>query len=282
MELFHAGDETQKELIEEWIKESDIYVLLLGGRYGSIDPISGKSYTQWEYEKAGELGKPRFSLVLTEDYINQKVADQKIKATDLEINMKEYGEFKKEVLTRIVSHVNNIDQIESEILKSIHSTIKKHVNILQGWIKGNNLDRITKLEQENKELSSKLLSRQDEVISMKDEYIGEFNFDFVLNEIRSISIKRIYYEVYSSKEIFEKIEKLYSSDATLMDALICFDSFLLRGITSSSDIYRILKGNPLDKLLTFNIIERDEKKYCFSEVGKKFILIYNIKKNAPS
>lgn len=37
MELFHAGDETQKDLISEWIEDSDIYVLILGGRYGSLD-----------------------------------------------------------------------------------------------------------------------------------------------------------------------------------------------------------------------------------------------------
>lgn len=61
MELFHAGDETQKELISEWIEDSDIYVLILGGRYGSLD-TDGMGYTHWEYEKAKELGKPIFSF----------------------------------------------------------------------------------------------------------------------------------------------------------------------------------------------------------------------------
>lgn len=49
MELFSAGDETQLETIRRWISESDIYMLILGGRYGSIEPKTKKSYTQLEY-----------------------------------------------------------------------------------------------------------------------------------------------------------------------------------------------------------------------------------------
>jgi len=43
MELFTAGDETQMEVIRTWIDGSDIFLLILGGRYGSIDPASQRS-----------------------------------------------------------------------------------------------------------------------------------------------------------------------------------------------------------------------------------------------
>lgn len=43
MELFAAGDESQMEAIKRWIEESDVYLLILGGRYGSIDKNSGQS-----------------------------------------------------------------------------------------------------------------------------------------------------------------------------------------------------------------------------------------------
>lgn len=52
MELFKAGNESQLETIKRWIDESDIYVLILGGRYGSLEPKSQLSYTQLEYEYA--------------------------------------------------------------------------------------------------------------------------------------------------------------------------------------------------------------------------------------
>ncbi len=46
MELFKAGNESQLKTIYKWINESDVYMLILSGRYGSIESNSGKSYTQ--------------------------------------------------------------------------------------------------------------------------------------------------------------------------------------------------------------------------------------------
>src|SRR5207245_10331515 len=60
MELFTAGDESQMEVIKQWIDESDVYLLILAARYGSIEPKTGKSYTHLEYEYALSKGKPLF------------------------------------------------------------------------------------------------------------------------------------------------------------------------------------------------------------------------------
>src|SRR5215211_737347 len=64
MELFAAGDESQMKVIERWIDESDVFLLILGGRYGSIEPISGKSYIHLEYEYAVSKEKPLFAVVI--------------------------------------------------------------------------------------------------------------------------------------------------------------------------------------------------------------------------
>lgn len=40
MELFKAG-KSQMVTIQKWIDESDVYMLILGGRYGSIEEESG-------------------------------------------------------------------------------------------------------------------------------------------------------------------------------------------------------------------------------------------------
>jgi hypothetical protein len=66
MELFTSGDTSQMDVIRRWIEESDVYMLLLGARYGSIEPTTGLSYTELEYDYAVSLGKPFFSIVLTE------------------------------------------------------------------------------------------------------------------------------------------------------------------------------------------------------------------------
>lgn len=71
MELFKAGA-SQWQTITKWIDESDIYVLILGGRYGSINEHEGKSYTHLEYEYALSTGMPVFALVLDDKFLQEK------------------------------------------------------------------------------------------------------------------------------------------------------------------------------------------------------------------
>lgn len=195
MELFHAGDETQKELIEEWINDSDIYVLILGGRYGSLDS-DGMSYTEWEYDKAKELSKPSFSLVLTKEYLDNKVEKGLIKATDLEYNTPKLVDFRDKVKSKIVSEINTIEQIEAEVFKAINRIANKQSESLEGWIKGSYLSEIVRLKEENSNLTSQLVSRQIEVIDMqkelsaiKDDYIGEYSFNYVKEKLTNKKIQ---------------------------------------------------------------------------------------------
>ena len=73
MELFAAGDKSQLTIIRRWIRNFDVYMLILGGRYGTIEPVSGKSYIQLEYDYARKLKKPYFAVVMDDDYLNEKV-----------------------------------------------------------------------------------------------------------------------------------------------------------------------------------------------------------------
>lgn len=62
MEAFPAADEEQFEFIKRLIDQTDYYVLLLGGRYGTISP-DGYSYTEKEYRYAKEIGVPILAFV---------------------------------------------------------------------------------------------------------------------------------------------------------------------------------------------------------------------------
>jgi hypothetical protein len=57
MELFPAANDDQWTLIKRVIDDCDYYIVIIGGRYGSIGP-SGLSYTQMEYEYALLRDKP--------------------------------------------------------------------------------------------------------------------------------------------------------------------------------------------------------------------------------
>ena len=62
MELFPASDDTQWELIKRVIEESDYYVVIVAGRYGSLGG-EGISYTEMEYDYAIEKGIPVLGFV---------------------------------------------------------------------------------------------------------------------------------------------------------------------------------------------------------------------------
>lgn len=57
MELFPAADDSQWEFIRKTIDESDYYIVIIGGRYGSLSE-HGKSFTEQEYLYALETEKP--------------------------------------------------------------------------------------------------------------------------------------------------------------------------------------------------------------------------------
>lgn len=58
MELFPASDDDAWTLIKRVIDESDYYLVVSAGRYGSVHPDTGISYTEMEYDYAVKAGKP--------------------------------------------------------------------------------------------------------------------------------------------------------------------------------------------------------------------------------
>ena len=58
MEQFPAAPIEAWEYIKLLIDNADYYLLLFAGKYGTVHPKTGKSYTQMEYEYAKEKGVP--------------------------------------------------------------------------------------------------------------------------------------------------------------------------------------------------------------------------------
>jgi len=159
MELFTAGDESQMTVINRWIDESDVYLLILGGRYGCIERNSRKSYTHLEYEYALSLGKPLFSIVIKENALERKVQEKGTSVIERE-NVKELSVFRELVL----NNVSKFYEDKKDIKIAIHETLSDFAyrKELVGWIRGNNsvntaqlADEIARLTKENSELRSK-------------------------------------------------------------------------------------------------------------------------------
>lgn len=66
MELFIAGGARDVEYIEDCIRKSDIFVILVGARYGSVVKDLGKTYTRLEYDLAIKHKKPVLAFLLND------------------------------------------------------------------------------------------------------------------------------------------------------------------------------------------------------------------------
>lgn len=142
MELFRASDLSQQEIIKKWIEESDAFMLIIGGRYGSLLPSKDKSYTQWEYEDAGKKHKPRFVVLLSDQAIQNKIKEMDYTSV---IEQDEPGKYKEFVTSikkgKLVNLIDDSKDIEIAIANSLKEIEQNHD--LPGWISGKNISDIT-------------------------------------------------------------------------------------------------------------------------------------------
>lgn len=151
MEYFNASDSSQWEVIKSLIRECDYYVLIVAGRYGSIEEESGKSYTQKEFEYAIEQGVPVISFVHKNPGI--------LPGIKIESNPKckeKLESFKSEVKKKLCKLWDNADGLASQVVLSLNSLIKTNPRV--GWVKANEVSsadankEILALRKENEEL----------------------------------------------------------------------------------------------------------------------------------
>lgn len=133
MELFAAGDKSQLETIKKWIDSSDIYLLVLGVRYGSIEPETGLSYIEVEYDYASRSGKPLFAVVIREDEIKNRL--EKLNKDLLKINHADkLSTFRALVLSKTSEFFSDSKDVKIAIHKSINELIEEREFV--GWIRG--------------------------------------------------------------------------------------------------------------------------------------------------
>jgi hypothetical protein len=169
MELFTAGNKSQWEVIQRWISDSDIYMIILGGRYGSIEPNSGLSYTELEYDFAVNSGKPYFAVVINEDALNGRV-----KALGSDIIEKDsqdkLNSFRAKVLNKMSSFFADHKDVKLAVLETIPQLASEYE--LTGWVRATEIpdtkalaEELSRLHAENRELREKLrLYRQNYLI----------------------------------------------------------------------------------------------------------------------
>ena len=160
MELFTSGDESQMEVIKQWIDESDIFLLILGGRYGSLEPRTEKSYTQLEYEYAVDKGKPLFACLVTEAAQEKRVKEFGTDVMETE-NPQKLKEFRSLVRTRMIREWEDFKDIKIAVGETLAAFSRR--DDLIGWVRPSQeanmpalADEIARLSKENAELRNQL------------------------------------------------------------------------------------------------------------------------------
>jgi len=160
MELFAADDESQLETIRRWIDDSDVFILILGGRYGSIELKSGKSYIELEYEYALKNKKPLFAAVISEPYLEAKVKAAGPSAIET-VHGVQLKTFRETVTKKICRFFGDVNELKLIVFESL-SNFERNEG-LAGWIRGSDvldpkatLEEVSRLQAENASLRGQL------------------------------------------------------------------------------------------------------------------------------
>lgn len=152
MENFVATDDEQFTVIKKVIDLCDYYVLIIGGRYGTVNPQTGKSYTEMEYDYAIEKKIP--VLVFAIDNVDGLEESKKEKEELLKAKL---VLFRNKALTnRMATMWTDKESLSLKMLASIMNAKQEFSR--PGWIRGGKFnsqiltDQIVSLTEENKKL----------------------------------------------------------------------------------------------------------------------------------
>lgn len=222
MELFTAGSESQLETIKKWIDDSDAFLLILGGRYGSIEPKSKKSYIELEYQQATSKNIPHFTIILSDAAISNKITQIKTDAVeqDSPVHLKK---FKSLVMKKMCSIANDKNELKLAVFKSLREISDN--NPKRGWVPATEtpdttevLSEIKTLTAENRELRKKLESIETKTKNTPSQDSGHKKFAQIFRKLSSKTIS------------------IDDTEITAADAMLMYRNAIITGINNGSSI----------------------------------------------
>lgn len=128
MELFPASDNEKFDLIKRVIDLCDYYVVIVGGRYGSVDAQEQLSYTEMEFEYAVKTKKPVLGFLHGDP---GKLAGEKL---DLDAShRKKLDAFRAKIEKKMVKYWHEPGDLPGQVALAIMQIRKSHP--AEGWIR---------------------------------------------------------------------------------------------------------------------------------------------------
>lgn len=179
MEQFPATDEEQFEYIQRIIDDSDYYVVIVKGRYGSED-AEGKSYTEKEFDYAVSTKKPALAfLYATPEKLRLEETDNSPE------KMRKLQAFRDKLeAKRIVHYWREPAELVSSIKDSVNDIARRRPGI--GWVRGDQAadpsvyKELDSLRKHNAELREQVSSIQEEVYFPPHLAQGDDEFELEL------------------------------------------------------------------------------------------------------
>lgn len=142
MESFPATDESQMDFIRPLIEQSDYYVLIIGGRYGTLDD-DGLSFTHKEFRYAVENDVPVLVLLHGKP---ETIAINKSENT--EVGQRKLKDFIAEAENkRIRKTWDSIGELKLAVREALDHA--KRARPRTGWVRGDSVASLTALEELN-------------------------------------------------------------------------------------------------------------------------------------
>ena len=287
MELFTAGDEPQMEVIKRWIDESDVFLLILGGRYGTVETSSQKSYTHLEYEYAVEEGKALFAVVADQTALEERIKTSKLGLQLMEQeNQHKLKEFRKVVCSdKIVKFWSDSKDIKLVIFETL-SEFSRHEELI-GWIPGNQAvntgelaEELARLAKENSELREKVSNLSSQLSNNQGIFNG-LTYEELYQNLNELKFDC---DVYNSPIGEESYEILWQICIAFGDSEISFlhSFWSMRNLFGIPDLpYDLYESFLLHDIVQFGLFtfERNTVPYRYeveyiiklSECGQSFL-----------
>jgi hypothetical protein len=247
MEMFPAADIEQFEYIKTIIDQSDYYVLVIAGRYGSVAE-DGKSYTEKEYEYAKEKGIP--VLVFVKKDIENILATK----TDKNLELKEkLNKFREDAMTnRLAKFWDEKMELKYQVSDSLSKAFK--MNPRDGWIKGDiptntttliELEKLRKekevLEKNIKELNIKVNEKKEKQALSQGDDLFRIEFKCAIYEDSKWDDGYVH---ISWNEIFIILAEIIKDASVLaIDAKGEFENSLINYVSKDCDELEISNRN---------------------------------------
>src|SRR3954468_11632716 len=158
MELFPAADDEAWTLIKKVIDESDYYLLMIGGRYGSVD-ADGLSFTEKEYDYAVQQQKPVMA------FLHGSPDNLPVKASDTDVAVKaKLDAFREKVkASKHVKFWETPEILTLSVIQSFAYFVKTYPAV--GWVRGDSGDSPKTL--------ARLAEAQERIAILEEELISE-------------------------------------------------------------------------------------------------------------